>query len=83
MSKIYNPSGGYRKLHSFIESGGMREKMTAARLEARADPAAPPCPDCGAPMTKRNSQRGPFWGCSAYHQCQGTRQVDAGGPMTP
>jgi four helix bundle suffix protein len=61
---------------AFIESGGIREKMTAARLEARADPAAPPCPDCGAPMKKRSSQRGDFWGCSAYPQCKGIRQLD-------
>lgn len=61
---------------SFIESGGIRERMTAARLEARAEPAAPPFPDCGAPMRKRSSQRGPFWGCAAYPQCKGIRQMD-------
>ncbi|MEO0017151.1 MAG: hypothetical protein RLZZ522_434 [Verrucomicrobiota bacterium] len=62
---------------TFIESGGIREKMTAARLEARADPAAPTCPGCGLPMRKRNSQRGPFWGCTGYPQCKGTRQIDS------
>jgi four helix bundle suffix protein len=61
---------------AFIESGGIREKMTAARREARAEPAAPPCPDCGASMKKRTSQRGPFWGCTAYPQCKGIRQMD-------
>jgi four helix bundle suffix protein len=64
---------------TFIESGGIREKMTAARLEARADPAAPPCPECGASMVKRSSQRGPFWGCTAYPHCKGIRQIEASG----
>ena len=63
---------------AFIESGGIREKMTAARLEARVESAAPPCPDCGTLMKKRSSQRGPFWGCSAYPECKGIRQIDAG-----
>jgi DNA topoisomerase-3 len=50
--------------------------MTAARLEARADPAAPLCPECGTSMKKRTSQRGPFWGCTGYPQCKGIRQMD-------
>lgn len=68
---------------AFVESGGIREKMTAARLDARADPAAPLCPECGVPMKKRNSQRGPFWGCSAYPKCKGIRQIGTSGPVTP
>jgi restriction system protein len=63
---------------SFIETGGIREKMTAARVEARAQPPAPDCPECGTPMKKRNSQRGPFWGCGAYPECKGIRQIDSG-----
>lgn len=36
------------------------------------------CPDCGAPMARRNARRtsvarGDFWGCTAYPQCRGTR----------
>jgi four helix bundle suffix protein len=55
------------KLESaFIETGGIREKMTAARLEARAEPGAPMCPECGTAMKKRISTRGSFWGCGAY-----------------
>lgn len=57
---------------AFLERGGIREKMTQARVLAR-DGEAPECPDCGKPMRKRNSQKGPFWGCSAYPECHGTR----------
>ncbi len=59
----------------FVASGGIREKMTAARLESRADPDAPTCPDCDAHMIKRRSAKGPFWGCSNYPKCHGIREV--------
>ncbi len=36
----------------------------------------PACPECGAPMVKRRSRRGPFWGCSRYPECRGTRTAD-------
>jgi four helix bundle suffix protein len=59
----------------FVASGGIREKMTSARLEARAESDSPACPDCGATMSRRRSAKGPFWGCSKYPQCRGVRQV--------
>lgn len=72
------------KLESaFIEGGGIREKMTTARLSARADPAAPECPECGAQMRKRTSTRGPFWGCGTYPKCKGTRKIEEMEKMTP
>lgn len=37
---------------------------------------APNCPTCGAPMVQRRSRRGPFWGCSRYPECKGTRSLD-------
>lgn len=33
------------------------------------------CPLCGAPMVKRTSQYGAFWGCSKYPACRGTRRI--------
>jgi DNA topoisomerase-1 len=33
------------------------------------------CPLCGAPMVKRTSQYGAFWGCSKYPACRGTRKI--------
>jgi four helix bundle suffix protein len=64
----------------FIQKGGFREKMYNSRNEERekripVDKNAPACPECEKPMRKRNSQRGEFWGCSAYPACKGTRQI--------
>lgn len=70
---------------TFIEEGGFRERMTAVRLEERdkqlADPDAPECPTCGKPMRKRTARTGkhagtPFWGCTGYPECRGTREVE-------
>jgi len=60
----------------FVAAGGIREKMTSARLAARTEPASPDCPECGNPMRKRASTRGPFWGCGNYPQCKGIRQIE-------
>jgi len=60
----------------FVAKGGIKEKMYQARVESRNDPDAPTCPQCDKPMRKRSSSRGEFWGCSAYPECKGTRQVD-------
>ena len=59
---------------SFLERGGIREKMTQARVLAR-DGVAPECAECGKPMRKRKSQKGDFWGCPAYPECRGSRNV--------
>ena len=68
---------------AFLQEGGLRERMTRARLEARGDPQPPAsdlpeCPKCGKPMRRRTARQGPragqaFWGCSAYPDCRGTR----------
>ena len=68
----------------FRQEGGFSERMTAARVEAKrearqaVDADAPNCPQCGAPMRLRRSERGDFWGCTAYPTCRGTRQVSGG-----
>ncbi len=89
---------------NFLQQGGIRERMTAARLRARdassssqssassmsstssesSAPSSPSCPDCGAPMARRTARRGanagnPFWGCSKYPDCTGTRPVAGDG----
>lgn len=76
----------------FLEHGGFRERMHRCRTEARqeqahADTAVPACPECGNPMRKRISRTGkntekPFWGCSAYPDCKGTREMDPGASVT-
>ena len=61
---------------TFAETGGFREQLTAVRAETRAvRDGAPRCPDCGKPMKRRKSNRGEFWGCTAYPDCKGTREV--------
>jgi DNA topoisomerase I len=33
------------------------------------------CPQCNAPMVKRQSKHGAFWGCTRYPNCKGTRKI--------
>jgi four helix bundle suffix protein len=61
---------------SFLESGGIRERMAHARVAAR-DADVPACPECGKPMRKRTSAKGGFWGCTGYPECRGTRDIRA------
>jgi restriction system protein len=70
---------------AFVEEGGIRERMTLARREARGAPplperGTPVCPACGKPMRRRTARRGPragnpFWGCSGYPECRATKPV--------
>lgn len=71
---------------TFREEGGFRERLTAARLETRdqqqAEAGAPVCPECGKPMRRRTAKTGkhagqPFWGCTGYPTCKGTRELQA------
>jgi len=43
----------------------------------------PYCPECGAKMILRrprgNQEWRPFWGCSEFPDCYGTRQIDQNG----
>ncbi|HPB29824.1 MAG TPA: four helix bundle suffix domain-containing protein [Candidatus Sumerlaeota bacterium] len=48
--------------------------------EKSGGPDPPACPECGKPMRQRMAQRGPhagqpFWGCSGYPDCKGTRPL--------
>lgn len=63
---------------AFEETGGFSERLTAKRLEARAntEEAGPDCPKCGKPMRRRRSAKGEFWGCSSYPECRGTRSLE-------
>ena len=68
----------------FTAEGGFRERMTKVRIEARDSSEEPDdtplCPLCGKKMVLRNAKRGnqagkPFWGCSSYPNCRGTREA--------
>jgi len=66
----------------FREAGGFTERLSRARLETRdakqAAEGAPKCPKCGKPMRKMVAKKGrnagnPFWSCTGYPDCNGTR----------
>jgi four helix bundle suffix protein len=70
---------------AFREEGGFTERMSRARLETRdaqtAAQGAPSCPKCGKPMRKIIARKGrnagnPFWSCTGYPDCDGTRKFE-------
>jgi restriction system protein len=71
----------------FLEQGGFTEGLYRQRREERdrtettPEPETPKCPDCGKRMILRKARKGahagePFWGCSNYPRCRGTRPVE-------
>ena len=76
---------------SFVEEGGFSERLYASRVKARdakqagaLDPSktaeTPSCPLCSKAMRRRVARSGkhaghPFWGCSDYPNCRGTRSI--------
>ena len=40
-----------------------------------SEPTGENCPECGAPLVRRMSRRGPFIGCSAYPKCRYSRDI--------
>ena len=54
----------------------LKEAMDSAQpLKGVPAPNGEKCPQCGADMMIRYSQRGAFLGCSKYPDCSGTRQL--------
>ena len=66
----------------FLDEGGFKEHMRRCREEVRAQNSdAPECPSCGKPMRQCTAKTGPkvgqpFWGCSSYPACKGTREFE-------
>lgn len=74
------------QLEVFKEEGGFTEALTAERLKQRTEASlaenAPLCPKCGKPMIQRVAKKGtnsgkPFWSCSDYPNCNGTRKFES------
>lgn len=74
-----------KQLSAFTVEGGFTEALTAERLNHRKQESiseeAPQCPVCGKPMLKRVAKKGinsgkPFWSCSDYPNCTGTRKIE-------
>ena len=74
----------------FVDAGGYREQLAAARLAERSrrqndptdrtDDPIPDCPRCGNPMVLRTAKAGKnagrqFWGCSTYPDCKGVADI--------
>lgn len=69
----------------FLEKSGFTERLYASRTKQRSDPSdksdpsdSPACPRCQKPMRRRTARQGtragqPFWGCTGYPDCKGTR----------
>ena len=68
--------------NKFEQTGGFREQLTTARIEARAKiENSPLCAQCGKPMTKRTAKSGKntgneFWGCTGYPECKGVMKIE-------
>lgn len=69
----------------FLEQGGYTENLYRRRVSHRGPEGtqdeARACPKCGKQMVRRIARQGArageaFWGCSAYSDCKGIRQVD-------
>lgn len=67
---------------AFRDEGGFTERMSKARLETRdaqiVAQDVPNCPKCGKSMRKTIARKGrnagkPFWACTGYPECNGTR----------
>lgn len=64
-------------------SGSGTQNPSRAQASARTapfEPATPTCPLCSKPMVRRTAKRGsnagvPFWGCTRYPDCRGTRPI--------
>jgi restriction system protein len=76
-----------RQGRDFLEQGGFTERLYQQRRKERdrtetsREPEAPQCPCCGKRMILRKARQGahagkPFWGCSEYPKCRGTRTAD-------
>lgn len=55
-----------------------RASVAAARYDPiRAASDAPRCPDCSGIMAVRHrrSDGNPFWGCTRFPKCRGTRNI--------
>lgn len=72
------------QLATFTEEGGFTESLRAERIKHKTEESrtenAPLCPKCGKPMIQRMAKKGvnsgkPFWSCSEYPNCTGTRKM--------
>ena len=61
----------YRSLKARLDG-----QVSAENSKKEEKSKSPECDLCGAPMLKRHSARGSFFGCSAFPRCRNTKQVE-------
>ncbi len=59
-------------------SNQIEEKSAVSRAEVTQEKLDEPCPKCGQPLSIRLGRRGRFVGCSAFPECDFTRNLDGG-----
>ncbi len=79
--KEFLKKGGFTEnLHAVrVKARRLGESDMSDRSD-QSDNNAPVCPVCNKPMRQRKAGKGPhagqpFWGCSGYPDCRGTRQI--------
>ncbi|QTP58152.1 DNA topoisomerase III [Billgrantia antri] len=76
-------AAGRLSLQEFMgRQAGMVEKLVQHARESTVtmpQPKSKTCPECQAPMRKRQGQYGAFWGCSRYPECRGMLRDKAPG----
>ncbi|MBU6467729.1 MAG: type I DNA topoisomerase [Betaproteobacteria bacterium] len=60
----------------------IEDKSQVSRAEVTQEALDEACPQCGAPLMVRLGKRGKFVGCSAYPECNYTRNVDNGANLS-
>jgi hypothetical protein len=72
-------AAGLRLIRVPLKAPPADEALVAQIFGAVEVQAYPACPLCGATMVKRTARAGgvPFWGCSTYPRCKGTRPMSA------
>ena len=57
---------------STISTSARNIKSRTGSVASKSNPA---CPRCRNKMVRRTGRYGPFWGCSTYPRCKGTRNI--------
>ncbi|HCE43400.1 MAG TPA: four helix bundle protein [Lentisphaeria bacterium] len=83
LERQFASEGGFsEKLAMIRRNAKLNNKSDRTDLSDPSDRSASPiCPSCGKAMILRTARQGAspgsnFWGCSAYPNCRGTRQLE-------
>jgi four helix bundle suffix protein len=96
LDQTFLEQGGFtERLHAArtrsrtLPSSSLSEKSDSSDRSDPSDASSrPACPHCGRSMVQRIARKGPraglpFWSCSAYPDCTGTRPADSSARPAP